>query len=108
MSKYWDLFPGLKTKLFSVLREGYYRLNIPKENIRNCIYADEEFSAYAERIDMAFDAWRARVDGDLRSIDRGVEVKSYITELSEQLIAQFADLELVDKYDVYEVLLSYW
>ena len=108
MSKYWDLFPGLKAKLFSVFREGYYQLNVPKEDIRNCIYNDEEFSAYAERIDMAFDAWRAEVDGALRSIDQKVDNKRFITEMSELLIAQFADLELVDKYDVYEVLLSYW
>lgn len=108
MSKYWSLFPGLKAKLFSVLRDGYYQLNIPKEDIRNCIYTDEEFSAYAERIDMAFDAWRAQVDGRLRSVGEDVEVKRFIAELSELLIAQFADLELVDKYNVYEVLLSYW
>lgn len=108
MSKYWDLFPGLKEKLFSVLREGYYQLNVPKEDIRNCIYNDEEFSAYAERIDMAFDVWRAQVDEGLRSIDNDVDTRRYIVELSELLVAQFADIELVNKYDVYEVLLSYW
>ena len=62
MAKYWELFPGLKARLFSVLREGYYTLNIPKEDIRSCIYNDEEFSAYAERIDLAFDAWKEQVD----------------------------------------------
>ncbi|MBU5473361.1 type I restriction-modification system subunit M [Roseburia sp. MSJ-14] len=108
MSKYWALFPGLKEKLFSVLREGYYQLNVPKEDIRNCIYNDEEFSAYSEQIDRAFDAWRAQVDEGLRSIDNDVDTRRYIVELSELLVAQFADLELVDKYDVYEVLLSYW
>ena len=108
MAKYWELFPGLKARLFSVLREGYYTLNIPKEDIRSCIYNDEEFSAYAERIDLAFDAWKEQVDEGLRSIDGDVDVKCYIVELAELLIAQFADLELVDKYDVYEVLLSYW
>ena len=54
MEKYWVLFPGLKDKLFSQLRDGYYRLNIPKEDIRNVVYNDPEFSAYAERIDEAF------------------------------------------------------
>ena len=108
MAKYWELFPGLKARLFSVLREGYYTLNIPKEDIRSCIYNDEEFSAYAERIDLAFDAWKEQVDEGFRSINGDVDVKRYIVELAELLIAQFADLELVDKYDVYEVLLSYW
>lgn len=108
MDKYWTLFPKLKEKLFSVLREGYYQLNIPKDDVRNTIYNDAEFSAYADCIDDAFDAWRTQVNPGLRSIDENVNVKEYIVELAELLIAAFDGLELVDKYDVYEVLLSYW
>lgn len=108
MERYWMLFPKLKEKLFAPLREGYYKLNIDKEDVRTTVYADEEFSAYAERIDMAFDAWMNDVDEGLRNIDEFVEVKKYIVELSEILIAKYADIELVDKYDVYQVLLSYW
>ena len=108
MGKYWALFPKLKERLFSVLREGYFKLNIPKEDVRNTVYNDEEFSAYADRIDAAFDAWKDQVDEGLRSIDEFVEVKKYIVELSELLIQAFDGLELVDKHDVYEVLLSYW
>ena len=108
MEKYWALFPKLKEKLFSPLRDGYYQLNIDKDDVRSTVYADEEFSAYAERIDMAFDAWMNDVDNGLRNIDEFVEIKKYIVELSEILIAKYADIELVDKYDVYQVLLSYW
>lgn len=108
MDKYWILFPKLKEKLFSVLREGYYQLNIPKDDVRNTIYNDAEFSAYTDRIDEAFDSWCTQVDPGLRSIDENVNVKEYIVELAELLITAFDGLELVDKYDVYEVLLSYW
>ena len=108
MNKYWDIFPNLKEKLFSPLRDGYYKLNINKDDVRSTIYADAEFSSYAERIDMAFDAWMNEVDYGLRNIDEFVEVKKYIVELSEILISKYADIELVDKYDVYQVLLSYW
>ena len=108
MERYWTLFPKLKKKLFSPLRNGYYKLNIDKDDVRSTVYADEEFSAYAERIDMAFDTWMNDVDNGLRNIDEFVEIKKYIVELSEILIAKYADIELVDKYDVYQVLLSYW
>ena len=108
LSAFWTLFPRLEAKLFSVLREGYYRLNVPKEDIRSIIYADEEFSAYAERIDMAFEAWREQVDKGLRSIDETVDVKKYIVDLAACLTEQFAGIEMIDMYDVYEVLLSYW
>ena len=108
MERYWTLFPKLKEKLFSPLRDGYYKLNIDKDDVRSTVYADDEFSAYAERIDMAFDAWMNDVDNGLRNINEFVEIKKYIVELSEILIAKYADIELVDKYDVYQVLLSYW
>ena len=47
LGKYQDLFPNLKAQVFSVLREVYYTLDIPKDDMRRCIYDDEEFSAYA-------------------------------------------------------------
>ena len=108
MGKYWTLFPNLKNKLFSPLRDGYYKLNIEKDDVRSTIYSDEEFNAYADRIDMAFDAWKNEVDEGLRNINESVNIKKYIIKLAESLVAQYADMELVDKYDVYQVLLSYW
>lgn len=108
LRKYWKLFPNLKEKLFSVMRENYYQLNLPKDEVRSTIYADEEFCAYAERVDEAFEAWRLQVDEDLRDIDEFVEPKEFIAELSKLLITQFEQIELIDAYNVYEVLLSYW
>lgn len=108
MEKYWTHFPKLKKKLFSPLRDGYYKLNIDKNDVHSTVYADEEFSVYAEQIDAAFDSWRQEVDAGLRTIDDSVESKKYIIELSELLISKFENIALVDKYDVYQVLLSYW
>ena len=101
-------FPLHQTTCFFIPLVAPCKPLLPKEDIRNVVYNDPEFSAYAERIDDAFDAWMQMVDSGLRSIDEDTEVKSYIVELSEQLIGCFDGLELVDKYDVYEVLLSYW
>ena len=83
MAKYWALFPGLKDKLFSVLRPGYYQLNISKDDVRNTVYNDAEFSRYADRIDAAFSAWQQEVDGDLRHIGSEVNVKRFIVGLAE-------------------------
>lgn len=108
MSRYWSLFPNLKTKLFSSLREGYYRLNVEKDEVRDIVYNDEEFSAYADQIDNAFADWQQAVDADLRGIDETVDVKQFIVDLAKKLIERYEHIELVDPYDVYEVLLSYW
>lgn len=108
MQNYWDIFKNLKNKLFSVMREGYYQLNVHIEDVRNTIYNDEEFSEYADKIDAAFIEWQNDVDESLRNISSDIEFKKFIIWLSEKLIEKFEDIELVDKFDVYEVLLSYW
>lgn len=108
LKRYWDIFPGLKNKLFKKFRAGYYQLKVEKDEIRSAIFNDEEFKAYAEQIDNAFDAWLKKSSKKLMNIDGSVDVKKFIIELSESLINEFRHIELVDFYDVYQVLLAYW
>jgi len=108
LSLYWEAFPNLKSKLFKPLREGFYSLAVGKDNIRNTIYDDEEFSAYVDKVENAFERWKAHVDNKLRNIDGSTKPKLLITEIAEQIIREYETVTLVDKYDVYEVLLSYW
>lgn len=108
MERYWSVFGLLKNKLFSVLRDGFYQLNVSKDEVRPLIHEDEEFSSYADKIDNAFVAWRSSVDQELRSINAYVNAKDLIVRLAEQILIQFEGVELIDKYDVYQVLLAYW
>lgn len=108
LTVYWNVFGNLKSKLFSILRDGYYKLNVEKENIRTTIYDDAEFSSYADKIDEAFTVWRDEVDGTLRSINSDINAKELIVSLAEKILTAFEGVELIDKYDVYQVLLAYW
>lgn len=108
MERYWSVFGLLKNKLFSVLRDGFYQLNVSKDEVRPLIHEDEEFSSYADKIDNAFVAWRSAVDQELRNINAYANAKDLIVRLAEQILIQFEGVELIDKYDVYQVLLAYW
>lgn len=108
LNKYWNEFPALKDKLFSKFREGFYKLNINKEDVRSSIYADEQFSSYAQKVDNAFIKWKEYADKKLTNLSADVNPKELIIDLSENLISQFESVKLIDKYDVYEVLLEYW
>ena len=108
LERYWSVFGLLKNKLFSVLRDGFYQLNVSKDEVRPLIHDDEEFSSYADKIDNAFVAWRSAVDHELRNINAYVNAKDLIVRLAEQILIQFEGVELIDKYDVYQVLLAYW
>lgn len=108
MERYWSIFGDLKSVLFAPLREGFYQPVVKKDDVRHTIYSHAEFSQYADRIDNAFEKWQIRVNDKLCNIDANTKVKELIVELAEAILEEFEDITLVDKYDVYQVLLAYW
>jgi len=106
--KYWDVFPSLKTELLTAISEKYYSLNVEHENIRQTIYKNSEFSDYGEKLDEAFAAWKAKEYPILSTLDEDVSARELIVSLAEDILAEFEHLTLIDKYDVYQVLLAYW
>ena len=108
LSKYWTLFPNLNNVLFEPFREGFYSSALPKTEISHTVYADGEFSAYADRIDNATDGWKSAVWDCLIGIDKETDIKRFIEELADEILRQFESVTLLDKYDVYQVLLAYW
>ena len=104
----WDVFPKLKNKLFHRFKKGYYGLNVSTSEIRNVIFEDEEFVKYTSKVDEAFDNWKVAAKELLNKLDTNTDVKSLIISLSELLLEKFEEIELLDKYDIYQVLLAYW
>jgi type I restriction enzyme M protein len=108
LSLYWKTFPNLQAALFKPFRDGFYKLAVEKEAIRDTIYGDQDFSSYADKVKNAFESWKKKVDGKLRAIDSTTKPKMLIAEIAEQILEEYEPVTLVDKYDAYEVLLSYW
>ena len=108
LSRYWQAFPKLQASLFTPLRKGFYSLAVEKDAIRDTINADTDFSAYADKVEGAFNKWKAAVDSKLRTIDSSTKPKLMIAEIAERILAEYEPVTLVDKYDAYETLLSYW
>jgi len=108
LSLYWETFPDLQTVLFTPLREGFYSLKIEKDAIRDAIYSERDFSAYADKIENAIENWKTKVDRKLRTISSATKPKQLINEIALEIISDFTPVTLVDKYDAYEVLMSYW
>ncbi len=109
LDKYWNTFPTLKDKLFSKAdREGYYQLNVSKDEIKNIILDHEEFKNYANEIHSIIDAWIYRHKLALESINNEVDPKILIKELSEDILQSFEGRVLIDNYDIYQYLMTYW
>lgn len=108
LNKYWDVFPRLKESLVKEYNDGFYSLKVTKEDIRKTIYSNDEFSIYGDKIDNAFLRWEGYAKGLLTTVDQNTDIKEMIVLLSKKLVEEFEKITLLNKYDVYQVLLAYW
>lgn len=108
LERFWTAFPTLKNELFGVFSEGYYKLNVEEDVIRQTTYSNTEFAVYGEMSDEAFASWKSYTDSKLKNLKAGVSAKELIIELAQAILKEFESLSLFNKYDVYQVLLAYW
>ncbi len=106
LNGYWEVFPTLQKTLFKPLREGYSEGIFEASDVKNAILNHEEFKAFAIESLQPFTAWAKA--SDLKSIAVGDLPKAWIDKISHSLLASYAKMPLLDKYDIYQILMSYW
>ena len=109
LSNYWEVYPSLKNELFKKnKRKGYVDLKIEKDAIKTTIFKHPEFEAYSKKVNAVFTKWKNTTVPELKNIKQGVKPKKLIHQISESLLDAFGSLRLIDNYDVYQHLMTYW
>ena len=109
LGAYWTVFPSLRDALFKGNgREGYSEPRVETQEVKATILAHDEFNAYSDRATAVFDKWRTAHEARLKRLKVNDKPKDVIHALSEDLLERFADLPLLDRYDVYQRLMDYW
>lgn len=108
LKPYWDAFPELCTALFRPNRSGYVDLAVDPQRVQQVILDSAEFWAFTERVrGMAADWFEAHRMA-LLTIKPDTRPNDLITGLGDDLLTRFKPVALLDKYDVYEQLMTYW
>lgn len=108
LEKYWKVFPTLKSDLFSPEREGYSMLKVPNDQVNACIYEHPEFVGFISEMDALFNEWKTSTDAYLKEQGKDCHPKQIITDVSDHLLKVYENKPLVNSYDIYQHLLSYW
>ena len=108
LGEWWEHFPSLRKALFKRNRKGYSKLRFDSRQVKATILGHGEFEAYWRRVEDVFDAWRKRHKRRLSGIETVSHPKELIDNLSEDLLARFAELPLLNRYNVYQRLMNYW
>ena len=108
LGAWWEHFPSLRKALFKRNRRGYSKMRVDSRQVKATILGHEDFKAYRQRVTDVFKTWRRRHKRRLSGVKAGSHPKEIIDTLSEDLLARFADLPLLSRYDVYQRLMDYW
>ncbi|WP_349627377.1 type I restriction-modification system subunit M [Arthrobacter sp. C9C5] len=109
LSASWDAFPTLRQQLFKRAgREGYSELTVDISDVQQAILDSEEFARFSDKARAELAAWYTAHRAALESIDEDTKPNDLVAELGDDLLARFKDTALLDEYNVYEQLMTYW
>ncbi len=108
LSGYWDAFPTLRATLFCSRRTGYSDLAIDVSQVQQAVLDSNEFKAFAAMVSQTVADWFSAHRPLLQAIDASTVPQSLVADLGDDLLARVKHLPLLDPYDVYERLLTYW
>jgi type I restriction enzyme M protein len=108
LNPYWEAFPSLRNFLFEPRGDGYSDLAADSTEIQETILGSPEFEEFAASVRTEVGNWFESHREDLLAIDENTKPAELIEALGEDLLIRFEKTPLLDRYDVYEQLLSYW
>ena len=109
LSDFWRELPAVRATLFGPGdRPGYLTPLVAAAGVKDAILRHPEFAAFMGRVTKVFEAWSTAHIERLRNIAIGDHPKDLIAEISEDLLDRFKPVPLIDGYDVYQHLMTYW
>jgi type I restriction enzyme M protein len=108
LSNFWQIFSTLRASLFDKLNNKYSNLTIDHSEIRDTIFPHPEFVSFIAEMDMLFKLWKTKNTTILKGLTIGNKPKEVIVSLAEDLLKTYQNKALIDKYDIFQHLMSYW
>lgn len=108
LQSYWDAFPQLRGQIFTPNRPGYSDLAIDVSAVQQAIFDAPGFHKLRDEATGIVDDWFAKHRETLASITADTKPNELIAAVSDDLLERFKPMPLLDEYDVYEQLMTYW
>ncbi|MFR9752087.1 type I restriction-modification system subunit M [Nocardia sp. 004] len=108
LDDYWQAFPQLRGQLFTPNRPGYSDLTIEVSTVQQAILDSPEFQKFADEARVITTDWFAAHRDTLARIDADTKPNDVIATIGDDLLDRFESVALLDEYDVYEQLMTYW
>lgn len=106
LAEYWNAFPNLREELFKTSDTPY--LQLACDDIKSAICNSNDVKKFEQAYQQAFNGFEDYLRKELIENAETVEVYKEETAISENIFARLADIQLVDKYEAYQLLDDEW
>lgn len=108
LGAYWSVCPSLRNSLFNETTDRI-SLRVDKSQICNTIISDGSFISQKEHFENSISKWCNEMRPAFTSLTQNINPKTLIDGWAESLLKIMKeDVSLVDAYDTYQQLLTYW
>jgi len=109
LNDYWKVYPSIRKLLFAPSdRAGYVKIKVDKSEIEATIFDHSEFKKFLDNVKKSFHDWKTKNLPLLKGIKIGTNPKEIISIISEDILEIFSKLDLVEKYAIYQILITFW
>lgn len=109
LAEFWDVMPNLRATLFGPNpRAGYADPLVAPDQVRATVRNHPDFAAFRATVTGILDGWIAANKPALLGIKQGDHPRDLIHSIAEDMLTRFDPAPLVDKYEAYQRLMSYW
>lgn len=108
LNNYWEAFGSVKSDLFEKVDTDYSRLKTDIDSIKEVVSNSSDFKTYKESYNNLYKKWANENTTKLKSISIGTKPKVFINDLGNNILSKYTETNLINKYDVYQVLMEYW
>lgn len=108
LGDYWSAFPQLRSRLFEPNRPGYLDLAVDLAEVQETVLDSADFQRFAEEAGALVDDWFAAHRPSLAAVSAETKPSDLIAAVADDLLERLKPTSLLDEYDVYEQLMTYW
>jgi type I restriction enzyme M protein len=108
LAGYWDAFPQLRSDLVKPNRPGYVDLAVDVGKLQHVVLGSPEFQKFGVEVRALIDEWYASHRPSLQAIDSDTRPNDLIASVGEDLLVRLRPTPLLDEYDAYERVMTYW
>lgn len=105
-SKYWNAFPSLKNQLFESINRDFSASKV--DDIKKVILENDDVKSFIEEYNHSFGDFDKYLEKELIENYDSVNISKEESVIAEEIFNRVSQLNLLDKYNAYQLLDDIW